>query len=140
MSRQHLLKAKALEAYLLQIIEQPHTSRRLCVAIFPAAHEIETPPAFLFVDELDPELLQNIREVVINALQHQITRHFTRHHSLMQELADRDKNLQREQAQEQKKQLDLFQLRQQAREQFNQATGGTRFDDEGDEIPQIAPF
>lgn len=137
----HYLKAKKVEATLLQVIEQPHTGRRLAIAVFPAPHEIDTAPAFLFGNDLDQDILDELRQAVIQSMQRQITRDFGRHASLKSELEQRERELEREEQKEQRKQLDLFQLRQQAREQFNQAAGNvTRYDDEGNPYPDIAPF
>ena len=136
-----LLKAKKLEASLLQIIEQPHTGRRLCIAVFPAAHEIETAPEFVFTEQLDEYIKTDLREAVIKALQRQITTELTRHHSQQSELEQRAKEMQREQAKEQRKQLDLWQAQNIGKEALQIALGKpVRLDELGNPYPDIAPF
>ena len=140
-SSNHYLKAKKLEAQLLQIIEQPHTSRRLCIAIFPAAHEIETPPTFVFGDTLDNDVLHQIREAIINGFQHQITRDFTRHQSFLKMLADQEKEAAQTEAREVAKQMDLFQTKQQGAQVLHHSTGRpVMLDEDGEPIPTTSPF
>lgn len=132
MSSNHLINAKKLEAFLLQIIEQPHTLRRLVIATFPAPHEHETAPQFYFCEKIDPDLVQSLRQAIINAYQQQITRDLTRHYGLLEEIKAREKEIAREQTKADHSQLDFFQIAQEAKNVYNRAAGNNNFD--------VAPF
>lgn len=132
MSSNHFINAKKLEAFLLQIIEQPHTQRRLVIATFPAPHEHEMPPHFYFCEKIDPDLVVNLREAIINAYQQQITRDLTRHYGLLEELKAREKEIAREQSKADNSQLDFFQITQDAKIVYNHAAQNDNFD--------VAPF
>ena len=131
-STNYLINAQKLEAFLIQIIEQPHTQRRLVIAAFPAPHEHETPPQFFFADKIDPDLVVHLREAIINTYQQQITRDLTRHHGLITELKAREKELEKEQSQQDKNQLDLFQIAADANNVFLNSAGTAN--------NEIAPF
>lgn len=128
MSSNYLINAKKLESFLLQIIEQPHTKRRLVIATFPAPHEHETAPQFYFADKIDPDLVQSLRQAIINAYQQQITRDLTRHYGLLEELKAREKEIAKEQIKTDRAQLDFFQITQDAKNVYNQAAGNDNFD------------
>ena len=132
MSSNHFINAKKLEAFLLQVIEQPHTQRRLVIATFPAPHEHETPPQFYFCEKIDPDLVQKLRAGIIDAYQQQITRDLTRHYGLLEELKAREKERAREQSKADHSQLDFFQIAQDAKNVYNHAAGNDNFD--------VAPF
>jgi hypothetical protein len=123
MSSNYLINARNLEAFLLQIIEQPHTQRRLVVATYPAPYEFETPPKFYFCEKMDPDLVAGLREAIINVYQQQITRDLTRHYGMLEELKAREKEMAREESKQINNQLDMFQVKEQALHVFDQATG-----------------